>query len=369
MFSSSHEAACVLKAYFRQLQDPIIPQDKFVTFTKAAADWRKNENKSTVDNGTSTKLAMNTQKRIDQYSNLVGQLPHSNLIVLHYLMWFLSKVAAQSEKNKMPEYNLAIVWAPNLLRPPLISTEAMLMVKHTIDCIEFLIRYQALIFGNHSEPAPKVSSPQVPSRRHRANSAANRSGRRWRNYIDLLSPRITRERSLTNPSTAQEDNIANFQRDQRFPLNKNNNRGSIPSTLLSSFSRNDSETGSLDSTDPDRDLLSLASGCSSIAISGNEFMESLSACQYNLMRRSSADKKNMKRQVVNKVSRPLTPAMPVLTKARSSPALTDTQSVRPVTPLLTLKFRTDAPRKENGLEPSSTKLVRSKLNVAIAPPK
>eukprot|EP00465_Bigelowiella_longifila_P008181 CAMPEP_0185252828 /NCGR_PEP_ID=MMETSP1359-20130426/1801_1 /TAXON_ID=552665 /ORGANISM="Bigelowiella longifila, Strain CCMP242" /LENGTH=104 /DNA_ID=CAMNT_0027835089 /DNA_START=811 /DNA_END=1125 /DNA_ORIENTATION=- len=104
-------------------------------------------------------------------------------------------------------------------------------------------------------------------------------------------------------------------------------------------------------------------------MNGNEFMDSLSACQYNLKRRSSADKKKIKRQVSIKVSRPLTPAMPVLAKARSSPALTDTQSTRPATPHLTLKFRTDESRKESGLEPSSTKLVRSKLNVAIASPK
>jgi hypothetical protein len=93
-----HEAAGVLKLYFRELPTPIIPKKLYQPFLDVE------------------KEGVELEEKIEKYRYLLSMLPRENSMVLHYLMYFLTCVAKCAATNKMEEKNIAIVWAPNLLR-------------------------------------------------------------------------------------------------------------------------------------------------------------------------------------------------------------------------------------------------------------
>ena len=50
-----------------------------------------------------------------RYSVLLSELPGINRRTLSRLVGHLRAVARQSERNRMPNYNLAAIWGPTLL--------------------------------------------------------------------------------------------------------------------------------------------------------------------------------------------------------------------------------------------------------------
>lgn len=93
-----HVVAALLKLYFRELPEPLLTYDCYSYFIEA----------STIKN---------TEERTKAIGDLVQTLPMENQRVLVYLMRFLHQLSLMSTKNKMPANSLAVVFAPNLLRP------------------------------------------------------------------------------------------------------------------------------------------------------------------------------------------------------------------------------------------------------------
>ncbi|KAJ3327002.1 Rho GTPase-activating protein 27 [Blyttiomyces sp. JEL0837] len=91
--------ASLLKLYFRELQNPLIPFEFYEQFISSAKIEDYND-------------------RLITMKTLVQSLPPSNYDVLEFLIRHLCKVAEQSEVNKMERSNLAIVFAPTLIRIP-----------------------------------------------------------------------------------------------------------------------------------------------------------------------------------------------------------------------------------------------------------
>ncbi|KAJ3179713.1 Rho GTPase-activating protein 9 [Gaertneriomyces sp. JEL0708] len=91
--------ASLLKLYFRELLDPLIPFGFYDRFVAAA----KVEDYDT---------------RLIEIKNLVQALPKHNYDTLEYVIRHLRRVADHSEENKMEPANLAIVFGPTLIRPP-----------------------------------------------------------------------------------------------------------------------------------------------------------------------------------------------------------------------------------------------------------
>ena len=58
-------------------------------------------------------------KQKQQLTSLFSKMPHSNLCTLHYLTLHLHRVHSHHDANKMTSSNLAIVFWPTLMRPPL----------------------------------------------------------------------------------------------------------------------------------------------------------------------------------------------------------------------------------------------------------
>ncbi len=74
-----------------------------------------------------------------QLVHIVGQVPEANKQILDYLFSFLKKVANNEEHNKMGAMNLAILFAPNLMRPKIESVDNMMnpaATEFVLRCIE-----------------------------------------------------------------------------------------------------------------------------------------------------------------------------------------------------------------------------------------
>jgi len=86
----------LLKLYFRELKDTLIPTSMYESFLEA--------------------LRINDEgQRLQQFYELIHCLPTVNFNVLAYLMKHLKKVSEQKDENKMAINNLAIVFGPTLI--------------------------------------------------------------------------------------------------------------------------------------------------------------------------------------------------------------------------------------------------------------
>lgn len=101
-----HDAAGALKAFFRMMPEPVIPFSHYDGFIGIAADPERS-----------------IEEKKSLFSSMVQNLPAPNIAVVKHLMAFLNKIVAYSEVNLMTAENLAIVFAPNLLKPEATSIE------------------------------------------------------------------------------------------------------------------------------------------------------------------------------------------------------------------------------------------------------
>lgn len=93
-----HEVATLLKMYFRELPDPVVPTTQYHAMLEA-----------------STKAP---PEFVETVKLCVAQFPTINFTCLRLLFAFLYRVSLCSTDNKMTTENLGIVFAPNLLRAP-----------------------------------------------------------------------------------------------------------------------------------------------------------------------------------------------------------------------------------------------------------
>lgn len=117
--------ATLLKRFFRDMKAPLLTHDLYDTFI--AADGACS---LIVYNLFLTCTDSTGEERLSDLRQAVGLLPDYNSRVLHKLLGYLHRVASHSAENFMTPQNLAIVFAPNLLRPkvesPLVLISTML---------------------------------------------------------------------------------------------------------------------------------------------------------------------------------------------------------------------------------------------------
>ncbi|KAI9783802.1 MAG: Rho-type gtpase-activating protein [Geoglossum umbratile] len=117
----------VLKQYFRKLPTPLLTFDVY--------DKILESNSFTDDN-----------KRAMFLRTTVGQLPPSHRGCLEFLVFHLARVAQREKENLMSPKNLAVVFAPTIMRDHSLEREMTDMhSKNT--AIQFLIENNKVIFG------------------------------------------------------------------------------------------------------------------------------------------------------------------------------------------------------------------------------
>ncbi|CAC5426286.1 ARHGAP32 [Mytilus coruscus] len=140
-----HSISSLLKMYFRELPNPLLTYQLYDKFAEAVRD---------EDN------------KLWKIHDVVQQLPPPHYRTLEYLMRHLAKVSTNGNDTGMHSKNLAIVWAPNLLRSKELESgggaAALQGVGIQAVVTECLIVYADLIF---SDKLPSYSSPEFTQSR------------------------------------------------------------------------------------------------------------------------------------------------------------------------------------------------------------
>ncbi|CCG84466.1 protein of unknown function [Taphrina deformans PYCC 5710] len=87
-----HAMACIVKQFFRELPDHLIPRDHQQIFL------------------TATKLEQDEHERRIAVHQAVNDLPDANYSTLRYLIFHLRKIELHAAKNLMTASNLAIIF-------------------------------------------------------------------------------------------------------------------------------------------------------------------------------------------------------------------------------------------------------------------
>jgi hypothetical protein len=129
-----HNVAGLLKLFFRELPEPLLTFELYESFIAAMAQPEQ-------------------ESQIECIGRAIEVLPAGNKSILKYLVQFLSRVAAVKE-NSMTSTNIAIVFAPNLIRPRVETYTVVITNSPSVN------RLLALMIDNHERLFANVRSPR-----------------------------------------------------------------------------------------------------------------------------------------------------------------------------------------------------------------
>lgn len=153
-----HCVGSLCKLYFRELPNPLLTYELYKKFTEAVSRFPEDE-------------------QLARIQNVIQELPPSHYRTLEYLIKHLTHLASFSNMTNMHTRNLALVWAPNLLRSKEIEAvgcngdAAFLEVRVQQLVIEFILNHVDQIFSKNRkassaeniENAPIVRNLSLPS--------------------------------------------------------------------------------------------------------------------------------------------------------------------------------------------------------------
>ncbi|KAF0974381.1 hypothetical protein FDP41_006413 [Naegleria fowleri] len=124
-----HLASSLLKLYLRELCDPLLTYEQYGMFIAA-------------------ERIPDPEPRLMMIQKVIKFLPPTNFKIMKNLCLFLKRVAANSAVNKMSPSNLAIVFAPNLLKSDLPQNHMEILQdsKYSNSLMTTLIESAELIF-------------------------------------------------------------------------------------------------------------------------------------------------------------------------------------------------------------------------------
>lgn len=114
-----HAVTSALKQYFRKLPTPLIT---FEVYEKV------------IDSGE----VASTPARVELLQKGLGELPRVHRDVLEFLIFHLKRVVERQEENLMTNQNVAVVFAPTIMRPESLARE-MTDVQKKNDVLKFLL--------------------------------------------------------------------------------------------------------------------------------------------------------------------------------------------------------------------------------------
>ncbi|XP_038266159.1 SLIT-ROBO Rho GTPase-activating protein 3 isoform X3 [Dermochelys coriacea] len=126
-----NSVAGVLKLYFRGLENPLFPKERFQDLI-------------------STIKMENPAERVHQIQQIIITLPRAVIVVMRYLFAFLNHLSQYSDENMMDPYNLAICFGPTLMHIP-DGQDPVSCQAHVNEVIKTIIVNHEGIFPNHKE--------------------------------------------------------------------------------------------------------------------------------------------------------------------------------------------------------------------------
>ncbi|KAK4807613.1 hypothetical protein QYF61_015959 [Mycteria americana] len=140
-----HCVSSLCKAYFRELPNPLLTYQLYDKFADAVAIQME-------------------EARLVKIKEVLKELPVPHYRTLEFLMRHLLRMASYSSQTNMHARNLAIVWAPNLLRSRDIEatgfngTAAFMEVRVQSIVVEFILTHVEQLFGD--APLRSSESPR-----------------------------------------------------------------------------------------------------------------------------------------------------------------------------------------------------------------
>ncbi|XP_078512844.1 rho GTPase-activating protein 31 [Lissotriton helveticus] len=134
-----HCVGSLCKLYFRELPNPLLTYELYQKFTEAVSCFAERE-------------------QLARIQDVIQELPPSHYRTLEYLSKHLSNIASFSSMTNMHSRNLALVWAPNLLRSKDIEASgcngdaAFLEVRVQQVVIEFILNHVDELFNSNARP-------------------------------------------------------------------------------------------------------------------------------------------------------------------------------------------------------------------------
>ncbi|XP_039087288.1 SLIT-ROBO Rho GTPase-activating protein 3 isoform X2 [Hyaena hyaena] len=126
-----NSVAGVLKLYFRGLENPLFPKERFQDLI-------------------STIKLENPAERVHQIQQILITLPRVVLVVMRYLFAFLNHLSQYSDENMMDPYNLAICFGPTLMHIP-DGQDPVSCQAHVNEVIKTIIIHHEAIFPSPRE--------------------------------------------------------------------------------------------------------------------------------------------------------------------------------------------------------------------------
>ena len=114
-----HAVTSALKQYFRKLPNPLITYEVY---------------ENIIDSGEIT----DTSDRIELLQRGLLELPRVHRDVLEFLIFHLKRVVERQDENLMTSQNIAVVFAPTIMRPESLARE-MTDVQKKNDILKFLV--------------------------------------------------------------------------------------------------------------------------------------------------------------------------------------------------------------------------------------
>ncbi|XP_076131351.1 rho GTPase-activating protein 31 isoform X1 [Alosa pseudoharengus] len=146
-----HCVGSLCKLYFRELPNPLLTYQLYKKFTDAMLVKGENE-------------------QLRHIQSVVKELPEAHLRTLEYLSRHLSHLATLSHQTNMHARNLALVWAPNLLRSKdmeeatsCTGDSAFMEVRVQQSVVEFILKHTDQIFGGTGCPDRDLGPPREAS--------------------------------------------------------------------------------------------------------------------------------------------------------------------------------------------------------------
>ncbi|XP_005413060.1 PREDICTED: SLIT-ROBO Rho GTPase-activating protein 3 isoform X3 [Chinchilla lanigera] len=126
-----NSVAGVLKLYFRGLENPLFPKERFQDLI-------------------STIKLENPAERVHQIQQILVTLPRVVVVVMRYLFAFLNHLSQYSDENMMDPYNLAICFGPTLMHIP-DGQDPVSCQAHVNEVIKTIIIHHEAIFPSPRE--------------------------------------------------------------------------------------------------------------------------------------------------------------------------------------------------------------------------
>lgn len=180
-----HDAANILRRYFNNLPEPIIPLGSYDPFRQPLRGHQA-EAVGHIENQDPSTGGFDPNAAVRRYQHLIKELPSLNRQLLLYILDLLAVFAAKSDVNKMTTHNLAAIFQPGILSHPQhdmapkeyrLSQDVLIFLIDNQD--HFLIGMEGTAVDEgtvkHIESGPPTPQARTPTTPGRNNSGIGRS--------------------------------------------------------------------------------------------------------------------------------------------------------------------------------------------------